>query len=214
MSAQIKSNGSAGGEAFEIWGLTGGIGAGKSTAASFFAAAGFIVIDADEIARDLRQENGAAHPPIIKRFGTLDRERLREIIFKDPAAKKDLEAILHPLIRLESHRRMTALSQAHPQAPRGKSGKPCVIYEAALLVESRSKDQNFAGLIVVEAPRESRLDRLTQGRGVGPALAATILESQATDEERRKVATHVLINNGSQEKLRQQVQTLAPKLKA
>src|SRR5271167_754127 len=90
----------------EVWGLTGGIASGKSSVARFLEKAGLYIIDADQLARDLSKEGGKAHPLIVKRFGTADRAKIRETVFNDPKARKDLEAILHPLIGEESRKRM------------------------------------------------------------------------------------------------------------
>lgn len=185
----------------KVWGLTGGIASGKSTAARFFQNAGLTVIDADQIARDLRAPSGAAFAPIFKRFGTTNASRLREIVFSDINAKKDLEGILHPLIRFESDVRIKAAAN---------SGHP-VIYEAALLIETGRYSQ-FSGLIVVTAPDEIRLKRLIERDGCERELAQRILQTQITDEERKKLATHVLNNDGTQDKLEAQVKTLVPLL--
>lgn len=188
-------------EGFEVWGLTGGIAAGKSVAARFFAEEGIPVIDADRIARELSQPGGAAHAQISKRFGTADRVQLREIVFQDPAARRDLEAILHPMIQAESYRRMAEAAASFPSGV----GKPRMIYEAALLVET-GRYKQLSGLLVVEAPMAVRRERLISRDGVAPELADRIIAAQASDEERRAAATHVLRNNGTLDELRRAVQ--------
>jgi len=90
----------------EVWGLTGGVASGKSLAARFLAELGAEVLDADRLARGLAE--GPARAEIEKRFGTSDRARLRELVFADAGARRDLEAILHPLIRAESERWIAA----------------------------------------------------------------------------------------------------------
>ena len=185
-------------DAFEIWGLTGGIASGKSTVGRYLSEAGLPVIDADQIARELALPGGRAHGAIIQRFATDDRKKLREIVFADPAARKDLEAILHPLIAAESLERMQA------------SGAPLIIYEAALLVET-GRYKSFAGLIVVDAPREERLKRLMLRDGTSPELAERILDSQIPDQDRRDAATILLLNHGNLSELRARTLALVKK---
>ena len=191
-----------------IWGLTGGIASGKSLAARFFREAGIPVIDADQIARSLSQADGSAYEPIVQRFGTADRARLREIIFSDPKARKDLEAILHPLIQAESMRQILDLAQSQ----QALGHPPLVIYEATLLVET-GRYKEFDGLIVIQAPREIRLNRLYLRDRTDPFMAERIFSAQAADEERKKVATHVLDNSGSPEELGEAVKKLAGEIK-
>jgi dephospho-CoA kinase len=198
-----------------VWGLTGGIASGKSTVARLFAEAGVPVIDADQIARELRAPGGAAHDAIIQRFGTADPARLREIAFADPLARTDLEAILHPLIRKESALRIEALAEAAAQRVGQGPGKVAaivpVIYEAALLVETgRYKD--FAGLIVVSADESVRMERLMARDRSPEVLARKILASQIQDIERKAHATFVIENHGSLEDLRARVFEIIPKL--
>ncbi len=183
----------------KVFGLTGGIASGKSTASLFFSEAGIPVIDADLVARELTDHGGRAHDAVLKRFGTTDRAKLRELVFADAKARADLEAILHPLIREESARRIS------------ETQAPLVIYEATLLVETgRFKD--FDGLIVVEAPREERIQRLMARDHSTREIAEKILASQASDESRRAVATFVITNTGTLDELKAQVQALASRL--
>jgi dephospho-CoA kinase len=194
---------------FEVWGLTGGVAAGKSQAARFFAEAGIPVLDADALARELSSPGGAAHDMIARRFGTADRHRLREIVFGDPAARRDLEAILHPLIVAESLRRMEALAQAAVSDrlaanPYAGNKKVRVIYEAALLVET-GRHRELDGLLVVDAPADLRRQRLIAREGIAPELADRIIAAQISDDERRAVATALIPNTGTLDELRQAV---------
>lgn len=185
--------------ALEVWGLTGGIASGKSTVARLFEKEhGIPVIDADEVNRELSAPGGAAHAAIVARFGTADRARLRELVFMDPAARRDLEAILHPLIREESERRIAGLAA---------QGTRRVLYEATLLVET-GRYRDFAGLIVVESPRAARIARLTARDGLTREQSERVLAAQASDEDRRRAATTVIENSGSLEELRQKVAAL------
>ena len=184
-----------------VWGLTGGIASGKSTAARIFQQdIGIPVVDADQIARDLSRPEGLAHAAIIKRFGTDDRVKLRQIVFNDPFARKDLEAILHPLIQQESLER---ISKIPPKIP--------VLYEAALLVET-GRYQNLSGLIVIDCPVPIRRQRLIQRDGATPELADRILAAQISDEDRLKAATQIIQNSGSLEDLRLQIHNFAQKM--
>jgi len=178
----------------EIWGLTGGIASGKSTAAKAFAAAGVPFVDADEIARELRAPDGAAHALIVARFGTADPVKLRQVVFTDPRAKNDLEGILHPLIQKESLARIRSFKAKR------------VIYEASLLIET-GRYQDFAGLIVIVSPLEARRQRLVARDRISLELADQMIASQISDEERRKVATHVIENDGSAENLTKKIQS-------
>jgi len=191
-----------------VWGLTGGIASGKSTAARLFEKLGVPVIDADQLARELSAPGGAAHADIVKRFGTDDRAKLREIIFADPKARKDLEAILHPLIRTESDKRIRFLAEAHP----GEPASFFVIYEAALLVET-GRWRDLEGLIVVDAPRSLRRMRLMERDEIDGELADKILAAQSPDAERRAAASIVLDNSSSQDVLRKKVRHLTERLR-
>lgn len=185
--------------AYEVWGLTGGIASGKSQAARFFSEEGIPVIDADQISRELGQPGGAAHAAILQRFGTDDRAKLRAIVFADAQARKDLEAILHPLIVAESVRRMERLAAQH-----SGPGQPRILYEAALLVET-GRYKQLSGLLVVDAPLALRRQRLIERDVVAPELADRILAAQASDAERLAAATAVIPNAGTLEDLRSAV---------
>jgi dephospho-CoA kinase len=190
----------------ELWGLTGGIASGKSSVARFLEEAGVPVLDADKISRELSSEGGRAHPLIVKRFGTADRAKLRKIIFDDPKARKDLEAILHPMIGEESRKRAAEVAA---RTPTGK--KPVLVYEASLLIEA-GRLSELAGLIVVEAPLAERIARLKARDGSDEASARKILAAQLSDEERRKHADHVIVNSGTLEELKTETLQLANKL--
>lgn len=187
-----------------VWGLTGGIGAGKSAAALAFAAEGIAVLDADRIARQLLEPGGAAVAAIQKRFGTIDRARLRELVFQDPEARKDLEGVLHPLIQAESAAQIRKLAGSPPRP---------VIYEAALIIET-GRHQNFRGLIVVEAPEAERVRRIVARDGGTEAGARAVIAAQLSDAERRKVATFVIENHGTPEELRARIAPIAAQIKA
>jgi dephospho-CoA kinase len=181
-------------------GLTGGIGAGKSTVATLLTKRGALVVDADAIARQVVEPGSPVLAKLAERFGAdvlladgaLDRARLAERAFATPEAKKDLEAITHPAIGSEFLRQVAA-------APEGS----VVVHDVPLLVES-TRGYDYAGVIVVEAPLETRLERL-EARGVPRADAARRIAGQASDEERRAVATWIIDNAGDLAGLEAQV---------
>jgi dephospho-CoA kinase len=181
-----------------VWGLTGGIASGKSTVARLFATQGFPVVDADQIARDLAAPGGGAHAAIQERFGTSDRQQIRKIVFEEPSARKDLESILHPLIQAQSLIEMTKAMSRSPFE------NPIVFYEAALLVET-GRYREFERLVVVHCPREIRKQRLMARDGLSPELCDAILDAQASDEDRLKVAGTVIPNDKDLDALRKEV---------
>lgn len=183
-------------------GLTGGIGSGKSTVARLLKQRGAVVIDADEVAREVVEPGQPAFDALVARFGPgivgadgrLDRARLADLAFASPEATADLNAITHPAVGEEFARRMQA---APPDA--------IVVCDVPLLVESATAaSRGYEFVIVVEAPREVRLQRL-EARGVPRADAEARMAKQATDEERRAVATHVIDNSGDLADLERQV---------
>ena len=182
---------------FKAYGLTGGIGSGKTTVAQIFAAYQIPFLDADQVARQLRQPGQPAFLAIQKRFGTTDRLQLRDLLSKDPQAKADLEAILHPLIASESEKALKGLNERHPAAP-------FVIYEASLLIEAK-RAADFDGLLVVTSPVEDRIERVIARDQISREAALAMIQAQLSDEERLKSATHVIENRGSLEDLRKGV---------
>jgi dephospho-CoA kinase len=145
---------------------------------------------------------------VVERFGAgildgdgrLDRPRLAALVFDDAAARADLNAIVHPLVAMESARRMAA-------APRGS----VIVLDVPLLVEAARKGYDI--VVIVEAPEDVRLERLV-GRGMSPHDARRRMAAQASDGERRKVADVVLDNSGSEEALEAQIESLWAQLTA
>ena len=178
--------------AYRVYGLTGGIAAGKSTVARILESMGLPIIDADQIARDISAPGGRAHEAILERFGTADRAQLRQIVFSDSKARKDLEALLHPLIQIESLARMETIKA------------PVVIYEAALLVET-GRDKELDGLLVVEAPKAERIRRLVERDQTSTELAEKMTAAQTADDERRARATWIIRNDQGLPELEAQV---------
>jgi dephospho-CoA kinase len=183
-------------------GLTGGIGAGKSTVARLLAAHGAVVVDADQISRELVAPGEPALAAIVARFGTgmlhpdgrLDRAALAATVFRDPAALAALEAIMHPRINARSAEQIRRASE---------TGAGVAVYDMPLLVETGIAD-DFDVVVVVEAPMDVRLARLAD-RGIGQADARDRMARQATDEQRAAVADIVIDNSGDEESLAGQV---------
>ena len=177
-------------------GLTGGIGAGKSTVARMLADRGAAVVDADAVARDLQRPGSDAVAAIGREFpgtvaddGALDRARLAAIVFPDPGALERLNAIMLPRIAEELARRIGA--------HRG-SGR-VVVLDSPLLVEHPRHDLDV--LVVVDAPVEVATDRLVRDRGMGRPDAEARIARQATREQRRAAADWIVDNSGSPQAL-------------
>lgn len=183
--------------------LTGGIASGKSTVADRFAALGVPILDADVVARELVEPPSAALEAIVGRFGAqvlqpdgrLDRRRLRERIFAEPAERLALEAILHPAIRRTLRDRAMALPHAYG------------LIAIPLLSESSGYDW-IDRVLVVDAPRAVQLERLLRRDGLSPALAESMLDAQASRERRLALADDVIDNGGTPEELDAQVRRL------
>lgn len=192
-------------------GLTGGIGSGKSTVARLLEARGAVVVDADQVARDVVEPGMPAFERLVERFGPgilgpdgrLDRPKLAEIAFASEEGTAALNAITHPAVGEEFLRRMAA-------AP----ADGIVVCDVPLLVESdEARSRGYEYVIVVEAPRELRLDRL-EGRGVPRPDAEARMAKQATDEQRRALATWVVDNSGDLAHLERQVDEIWSVLEA
>jgi len=183
-------------------GLTGGIGAGKSTVADLLTERGAVIVDADEVARAVVEPGQPALAKLVERFGAgildadgrLDRSALAKLAFVDDDSRRDLEAITHPAINDEFSRRV---AEAQSDA--------IVVLDVPLLVESaQARERPYQTVIVVEAPRDVRLARL-EARGVDRADAESRMAAQAGDDERRKIATYVVDNAGERSSLESQV---------
>lgn len=184
-------------------GLTGGIGSGKSTVAAQMRELGAVVVDADAIARAIVEPGAPALARIAARFGPeviaadgqLRRAALAAIVFADPAALADLNAITHPQI---------AAGTAEQEAAAAMSGARILVYDMPLLIENGLAAQ-YDAVVVVAADRQTRLARLSE-RGVQAADAAARMAVQATDEQRAAVADFVIENSDGLESTRKQVE--------
>jgi dephospho-CoA kinase len=184
-----------------VVGLTGGIGSGKSAAASEFERLGAVLVDTDAIAHELTQPGGQAIPEVERIFGAevigpsgaMDRKRMRERVFADPVARKALEALLHPLIREESRARIA-----------GAQG-PYVIHVVPLLIESADYRSRVDRVLVIDSPEELHIERVRARSGLSAEEVRAIIASQATRAARLAGADDVIENGGTIDALRKQV---------
>jgi dephospho-CoA kinase len=184
-----------------VVGLTGGIGSGKSAVADAFAALGVDVTDTDRIAHALTVPGSAGLAGIVAEFGagvlradgTLDRDRLRELVFADAAARQRLEGILHPLIRAEAAR----------EVARWKS--PYGLLVVPLLFERGGHRELVRRTLVVDCPEEIQVARVTARSGLAAAEVRAIMAAQLPRSERLARADDVLDNSGAPEAIAPQV---------
>ncbi|HWJ33944.1 MAG TPA: dephospho-CoA kinase [Steroidobacteraceae bacterium] len=185
-------------------GLTGGIASGKSTVAQRFIELGVPVIDADEVARAVVLPGQPGLTRVVEKFGasvlapdgTLDRRALRNQVFSDPALRKELEAILHPLIQVEMERRAAAAAD-----------NPYIVMAIPLLVEGGSRDR-VDRILVVDVDESVQLQRVMTRDSSTLEQARAILAAQASRAARLKAADDVLVNSGTVPELRQAVDDL------
>lgn len=185
--------------------LTGGIGSGKSTVATFFAERGATIIDADAISRALMEPGQEVLAEVVDTFGEhlldaagrLDRAALANIVFNDNEARERLNGIVHPAVRSESARLREEALAADPD-------HAVIIQDIPLLVETGQADQ-FDGVIVVDTDHDTRLQRLVEARGMEVEDAQARISAQATDEQRRDVADWIIDNSGPLDSTEDQV---------
>ena len=178
-----------------VIGLTGGIGAGKSTAAARFAALGATVIDVDALGHVVLAPGGKgkAHDAVLAAFGTVDRRALGSIVFADPAALERLTAISHPAINAEL-----------AEVLAGIDDDAVVVLDMAILAESNLGQGVYSVVVTVEAPIEVRVQRAV-ARGMAEADVRRRIGAQASEDERRRLATHVLVNDSDEASFAAQV---------
>lgn len=182
----------------QLIGLTGGIGSGKSAVAGTFATLGATVVDADAISRQLTVAGGAAIDALAARFGdafilsdgSMDRDRMRRLVFSDPTARRQLEAVVHPLVHAETFR------QARQAAEKGKS---CVVLDIPLLIESGRWRPQVNRIVVVDCERATQIERVLMretGRpGWSAAMVEKIIDGQATRAQRLAAADTCIYND-------------------
>lgn len=197
---------------FVLFGLTGGLASGKSTVAARLRAQGVPIIDADALAREvvapgsegLSEVVQAFGPEVLQPDGALDRTRVADIVFRDPAARRRLNAILHPRIGALSLERAAEL-QAR--------GEPLACYEAALLVENGHADA-FRPLVVVAVPEEEQVARAMLRDGAPESQVRARIAAQLPLDEKVKAADFVIDNSGSREETARQADEVLAKIRA
>jgi dephospho-CoA kinase len=196
----------------KLFGLTGGIASGKSTVAALLRRLGAAVINADELSREVVQPGQAAWKEIIETFGSnilqedrsLDRKKLRKLVFHDPQARKQLEAIIHPRVRSLAEQRIRELAAA---------GTSIIVYEVPLLFEGQIQVW-LRPVILVACDPATQKQRLRQRDHLTDIEAQQHLDAQMALEEKRKLADYVIENTGSLEDLEQQVRAVLQKIRA
>ncbi|MGA2803894.1 MAG: dephospho-CoA kinase [Acidimicrobiales bacterium] len=187
-----------------VVGLTGGIGSGKSTVAAMLVERGAVLIDADELAREVVEPGRRAHAKVVERFGprvvapdgSLDRSAMAAIVFSDPVSLADLSAIVHPEVRSEVVSRLASLP----------AGQRVVVLDIPLLVEGAGPDPyGLAGVIVVDAPLDLVLERLVTKRRMDRSDAESRIANQASRQERIARADYVIMNTGTLDELEEMV---------
>ncbi len=184
-------------------GLTGGIGAGKSTVADLFSQKGAVVIRSDELARQVIEPQTPGFQQVIDRFGKdllnaegyIDRAKLAQIVFKDDAALKDLENIIHPLVRSKTNQ----IIDQH-------TSETIIVNEIPLLLEKKMESL-FDFLVIVISSEKNRLERLAQ-RGLTTEQATARMAKQVSDDERRAAADFLIVNDGNLDQLEADVEKI------
>jgi dephospho-CoA kinase len=190
-----------------VIGLTGGIGSGKSTVADLLVERGAALVDTDRIAHALTAPGGAAIGPIREAFGdgviatdgSMDRAAMRALAFSDPAARRRLEAILHPMIRARTE---TGIEEAV------RGGAPYVLVAVPLLVESGGGRGRYDRVLVVDCPPEVQVERVVRRSGLAREQAEAILAAQASRAQRLAAADDVVDNGGARDALPLQLDRL------
>lgn len=195
-----------------IYGLTGGIGTGKSEVSKILAERGFGIVDADKIGHEVIAPGGAAEQEVLKAFGEnilthgkIDREKLGAIVFGDRDALNRLNSIVHPKIGQEMAARCLQY---------GQSGVKAAIIDAPLLVETGSAEGGLDGLIVVTCSAETQRKRLMERRGMTSEEVDRRIGAQAPQDEKIRKADWVVENDGTLDELRENVNRLAEELLA
>ena len=185
-------------------GLTGGMGSGKSSVSARLAALGAVVVDADAITRSLQQPGQAVFDAMVERFGpeivasdgSLNRQAVADVVFDDPRALADLNAIVHPAVGAEIAQRLETAA----------ASDDVVILDVPLLVESGRSD--MAALVVVDVDPEVAVERLVKFRGIREPDARSRMARQATRSQRLSLADFVVDISGTEQDLDREVERL------
>lgn len=184
-------------------GLTGGIGSGKTTVANLFGHYGIPVLDADEIARQIVEPGHPAYDPVVTQFGetiltenkSIDRAKLRNMVFNDPTKRKQLEAIIHPLVRQEISRRLSQLNA------------PYCIVVVPLLIESGLNNM-IDRILVIDAPEPLQIERVMQRNDLPADEVKKIIQTQIPRDKRIAYADDVIVNDSDIVHLQDKVKSL------
>ena len=195
----------------KLLGLTGGIASGKSTVAAILRRLGAAIINADELSREVVQPEQDAWKEIITTFGpdilqedkTLDRRKLRKIVFDNPHARKELEAIIHPRVRALAEKKITELA----------AGNSIIVYEVPLLFEAQIHLW-LRPVILVACETGTQRKRLLERDHLTEIEAQRHLDAQMNLEEKRKLADYVIENDGNLEELEQKVRAVLQQIQA
>ena len=193
-----------------VYGLTGGIGAGKSTVAGMIQESGIPVVLADDVGRQVVSIGSEGLSAIVTSFGadvldstgSLDRRTLGRIVFNDPAKRNQLESILHPLVRDHSRELFVQLEQA---------GNQVIVYESALLFETK-RHIEMKGVILVIASEEVRIVRVQERDGSDQEDVRRRIQAQMVEEDKLKLSNYIIQNDGDRQSLASQVNDLIPLL--
>ena len=196
----------------KLVGLTGGIASGKSTVAKILQSLGAAIVNADDLAREVVEPGHEAWKEIVASFGTdilqsdqtLDRQKLRTLIFNQPEARKRLESIIHPRVRALAEERIRQYAAA---------GYPVVIYEVPLLFEGNLQEW-LRPVILVACDVETQTARLQKRDHLTAAEAEKHIAAQMSLKDKRRLADYVIENNGSLEDLERQTRQILEELKA
>ena len=196
----------------KLVGLTGGIASGKSTVAKILTELGAAIVDADMLSREVVAPGHDGWKEIVATFGddvlqadqNLDRQKLRTLIFNNPDARKQLEAIIHPRVRALAERRI----REH-----GEAGYAVVVYEVPLLFEGNLQEW-LRPVILVACNVDIQRQRLQQRDGLDPTAAQKHIDAQMSLEDKRKLADYVIENDGSLADLESQVRAVLAKIQA
>lgn len=191
-------------------GLTGGVGSGKSTVAAELSELGAVVIDADQLAREVVARGTPGLAAVVAEFGEqlltpegdLDRPAMGALVFGDDERRRALEAIVHPLV-----------FERYAELEGATGPDDVVVHDIPLLVESGRADE-FEAVLVVDVPDEVRIERMVRDRGWTREDAESRIAAQAGREERLAVATHVIDNAATREELRERVRAVWRELTA
>jgi len=196
----------------KLVGLTGGIASGKSTVAKILKQLGAAIVDADQLSREVVAPGQDGWKEITATFGsevlqadqTLDRQKLRTMIFNNPDARKQLEAIIHPRVRALAEQRI---------GEHGAAGVELIVYEVPLLFEGKIHEW-LRPVILVACDVEIQRQRLQQRDAIDAAAAQKIIDAQMSLAEKRRLADYVIENDGSLADLEAQVRAVVARIKA